>query len=155
MNVLMKFVISITLSSPFSFSEYDDMHPVSRLEKVHIHFINLTTNSYKTVVPYTGQAYAHDSSILLKQETKHHLALKLHESCLTQIVSLEMRMGISNWWDLLSPEYLETLGYLNTRSYQQALEELQRLVIQWLFKLHKMNMLATGEYNLRFWIPQS
>ena len=28
MNVLMKFVISITLSFAFSFSEYDDMHPV-------------------------------------------------------------------------------------------------------------------------------
>ena len=59
-------------------------------------------------------------------------------------------MGIGNRWDPLSPEYLETLGYLNTRSYQRALEELQRLVIQRLFELHKMNMSATGEYSVRF-----
>ena len=29
MNVLMKFVISITLSFAFSSSKYDDMHPVT------------------------------------------------------------------------------------------------------------------------------
>ena len=91
-----------------------------------------------------GQPYAHDSLTSLKLETERRLALELRESCLKQIISLEAKMGISNRWDALSPEYQETLGYLNTRLYQRALEELQRLVIQRLFELHKMNMSATG-----------
>lgn len=54
-------------------------------------------------------------------------------------------MGIDKRWDPSSPEYLDTLGYLVTRKYQRALEELQHLVIQHLFELHKMNISATGE----------
>jgi hypothetical protein len=56
-------------------------------------------------------------------------------------------MGIDKRWDPSSPEYLETLGYLSMRTYQRALEELQRLVIQRLFELHKMNISATGGYS--------
>ena len=56
-------------------------------------------------------------------------------------------MGIDKHWDSLSPEDLETLGYLTTRRYQWALEELQRLVIQRLFELHRMNVSATGKQS--------
>ena len=56
-------------------------------------------------------------------------------------------MGVDTRWDPSSPEYLETLGYLSTRKYQRALEELQRLVIQRLFELHKMNISATGKHS--------
>jgi hypothetical protein len=58
-------------------------------------------------------------------------------------------MGIEKRWDPMSPEYLETLGYLSIRKYQRALEELQRLVIQCLFELHRMNMSATGECSFK------
>jgi hypothetical protein len=56
-------------------------------------------------------------------------------------------MGIDKRWDPSSPEYLETLGYLSMRTYQHTLEELQRLVIQRLFELHKMNISATSGYS--------
>jgi hypothetical protein len=59
---------------------------------------------------------------------------------------MEVHMGIEKRWDPSFPEYLETLGYLSTRTYQRALEELQRLVVQRLFELHKMNISATGEF---------
>lgn len=58
---------------------------------------------------------------------------------------MEVDLGIERRWDPSSPEYLETLGYLSTRTYQRALEELQRLVVQRLFELHKMNISATGK----------
>ena len=86
----------------------------------------------------------------LKLETERCLSLELREGCLKQIISLEAKMGINNRWDPLSPKYVEMLGYLNTRSYQRALEELQRLVIQQLFELHKLNMSATGECSPRY-----
>jgi len=60
---------------------------------------------------------------------------------------MEVQFGIERRWDPSSAEYLEILGYLSTRTYQRALENLQRLVVQRLFELHKMNILATGEYH--------
>ena len=57
-------------------------------------------------------------------------------------------MGIEKQWDPLSPKYLEMLSYLATRKYQRALEELQQLVVQRLFELHRMNISATGEHYL-------
>jgi hypothetical protein len=63
---------------------------------------------------------------------------------------MEVDMGIEKRWEPSSPEYVEALKYLSTRVYQRALEELQRLVIQRLFELHKMNISATGESHLIF-----
>ena len=54
-------------------------------------------------------------------------------------------MGIERRLEPSSPDYMETLQYLSTQRYQRALEELQRLVIQRLFELHKMNISATGK----------
>ena len=97
-----------------------------------------------------SQPYAHDLSTTRKLETDRRLALELRENCLRQVIDLEVSMGIDKRWDPLSPEYLETLGYLATRKYQRALEELQRLVVQRLFELHRMNVSATGERYLGY-----
>ena len=122
----------------------------SRLEKANVHFINLTPDTFRSAAPSMSQPYAHDLSTTRKLETDRRLALKLRESCLRQIVEMEVSMGIEKRWDPLSPEYMETLGYLSTRKYQRALEELQRLVIQRLFELHRMNMSATGEFSFGY-----
>jgi hypothetical protein len=119
----------------------------SRCGKANIRFINLTPNTFKDAAPSLSQPYAHDLSTTRKLETDRRLALELRESCLRQIIEMEVRMGIEKRWDPLSPEYLEMLGYLSVRKYQRALEELQRLAIQRLFELHRMNISATGEYN--------
>lgn len=95
-----------------------------------------------------SQPYTHDLSTTRKLETDRRLAIELRESCLRQVIDLEVSMNVEKRWDLLSPEYLETLGYLATRKYQRALEELQRLVVQRLFELHRMNVSATGECSL-------
>ena len=100
--------------------------------------------------PSLSQPYTHDLSTTWKLETERCYAVELCENCLRQIIEMEVSMGIDRQWDPSSPEYLETLGYLSTRTYQCALKELQRLVIQRLFELHKMNISATGEY-----VPQS
>ena len=97
-----------------------------------------------------SQPYTHNLSTTRKLETEHRYAIELRENCLKQIIDMEVSMGIEKRWDLLSPEYLKTLGYLSTRTYQHALEELQRLVIQRLFELHKMNISATGEFTFAF-----
>ncbi|KAI1782046.1 hypothetical protein LXA43DRAFT_977781 [Ganoderma leucocontextum] len=52
------------------------------------------------------------------------------------------------------PEYIAALKYLATRKYQQALGRLQRLVIQRLFELQKMNLSHTA-YRVRTHIAKS
>ena len=125
----------------------------SQLEKVNIHFITLTPDNFHTAAPLLSQPYSHDLLTTWRLETECCYVLELRENCLKQVIDIEVNMGIDKRWDPSSPEYLETLGYLSTRTYQHVLEELWRLVIQHLFKLHKMNISATGECSLHsdFW----
>ena len=119
----------------------------SRLDRANVRFITLTPDNFQTAAPSLSQPYTHDLSTTQKLETDRRLALELRESCLKQIVDLEVSMGIEKRWDPSSPEYQETLSYLSTRTYQRTLEELQCLVVQRLFELHKMNISATGKCN--------
>lgn len=57
---------------------------------------------------------------------------------------MEKSMNIGNRWEPGDREYQDTLKYIATRRYQQALGRLQRLVIQRLFELQKMNLSHTG-----------
>ena len=59
---------------------------------------------------------------------------------------MEIALGIERRWEPTSPEYQGTLKYIATRKYQQALGRLQRLVIQRLFELHKLNLSQTGKH---------
>ncbi|KAI0349069.1 hypothetical protein OH77DRAFT_1507574 [Trametes cingulata] len=51
-------------------------------------------------------------------------------------------------------EYNEVVKYISERRYQRALGKLQRLVIQRLFELHKLNISRTG-YKARTYIAKS
>lgn len=60
---------------------------------------------------------------------------------------MEAALDIENTWKPGDKLYDETLEYMATRKYQRALGKLQRLVIQRLFELHKMNLAQTGKYS--------
>lgn len=100
-----------------------------------------------------SKAYTHDLSTTRKLEAERRYCLELHENVLKQVVDMEVQLGIEKRWAPSSPEYLEVLGYLSTRTYQRALENLQRLVIQRLFELHKMNISATGRCLQISYVP--
>jgi hypothetical protein len=53
---------------------------------------------------------------------------------------MEVKMGISVRWQLADAQYIETIKYLSQRNYHCTLDRLQRLVIQWLFELNKLNL---------------
>ena len=57
---------------------------------------------------------------------------------------MEVKLNIATRWGVTSPEYLSTLKYVQERKYQRALDRLQRLVIQRLFELHKLNLSGIG-----------
>lgn len=62
----------------------------------------------------------------------------------------EVRMGITRRWEPTDPHYIEALKYSRTRDYQRALDHLQKLVVQRLFELQKMNLSGTGESCIPF-----
>ena len=65
---------------------------------------------------------------------------------LNRIITLELKIGISKWWQPSDPEYIEASQYIKERKYHCALiNNLQKLVIQCLFELNKLNIAATGK----------
>ena len=55
-------------------------------------------------------------------------------------------MGIPKRWTPDTREYIETAQYIRERQYHQALDHLQRLVVQRLFELHRLNLSGIGVY---------
>ncbi len=62
----------------------------------------------------------------------------------SQVISYELMLHVSWRWQPGDREYEETTKYIAMRNYQRALGRLQRLVIQRLFELHKLNVSQTG-----------
>ena len=56
-------------------------------------------------------------------------------------------MGITKRWTPATPEYVETVRYISECRYHQAINNLQRLVTQRLFELHRLNLSGIGEYR--------
>lgn len=81
----------------------------------------------------------------LEAERRH--AIKQYERISLEVHALEVRMGIDQGsrWTPATEEYVATLTYIHEQRYQRALDKLQKLVIQRLFELHKLNLSGTGE----------
>jgi len=79
-----------------------------------------------------------------QQESKCRHLHEQRDNALHDVIEMEVRMGIVNWWGPSTPEYQEMIKYLNTHEYQRALDNLQKLVILRLFELHKLNLSQTG-----------
>ena len=61
-----------------------------------------------------------------------------------EVARLEAKLEIERTWQPGDALYDNTVKYIATRKYQQALGRLQRLVILRLFELHKLNLSQTG-----------
>jgi hypothetical protein len=80
-----------------------------------------------------------------KTETERRYTAEHWDQILQEVIEMEVRLGIENQWMFSSLEYQQTLKYMTNHKYHQALEKLQKLVIQCLFKLHKLNLNHTGK----------
>lgn len=56
-------------------------------------------------------------------------------------------MGIERRWQPSDAQYLDTCKYMALRKYHKALDHLQKLVIQRLFELNKLNIAGTGKHH--------
>jgi hypothetical protein len=62
-------------------------------------------------------------------------------------LQLENQLEVCDWWDPSSEEYKAVQQGLAQRRYRLALDELERLVVQRLFELAKLNISGTGELH--------
>ncbi|KAF9054922.1 hypothetical protein BDP27DRAFT_1242445 [Rhodocollybia butyracea] len=133
----------------------EDLHAVAYVEllrkykEVNTAYENSSTN-FRLHTPLDYQflsdaaSYNANLSEGRKTETRRHYLLEQRDKILFEIVQLEMVMNVHCRWDPSDLEYKQAVEYLNTRKYRRALERLQKLVVQRLFELHKMNLSNTG-----------
>ncbi|KAI0362962.1 hypothetical protein BV20DRAFT_959256 [Pilatotrama ljubarskyi] len=140
-----------------------DVHAVAYVEVLQqLHAFNATARFFAAVQqdyhwtpPESGPTvYAADLSVTRKLETARRLLNEKIDNLSADAVRWEDRLGISRRWQPGDREYDETLKYIASRRYHQALGKLQRLVVQRLFELHKLNLSQTA-YRVRSFIAKN
>lgn len=66
-------------------------------------------------------------------------------------VAMEDKLNILARWLPADPDYVAVVAASKERKYKRALDEIERLVVQRLFELTKLNLMSTGgshTYNL-------
>ncbi|KAH9855188.1 hypothetical protein C2E23DRAFT_724520 [Lenzites betulinus] len=99
--------------------------------------------------PHAGPTnYEDETSRTRKIETNRRYLDARRKVLMLEVADLEVHLGITASWQPGDAEYIRVAQYVATRKYQRALSNLQRLVVQRLFELHKMNISQTG-YRMR------
>ncbi|RDX46383.1 hypothetical protein OH76DRAFT_1356170 [Lentinus brumalis] len=107
------------------------------------------------LTPTSGPTtYDADLSATRKLETRRRYLRDRVDQLTADVNEIEVRFGIEKRWEPMDEKYLKAVKYIATRTYQRALGRLQRLVIQRLFELHKMNIAQTG-YKARTYIAKN
>ncbi|KAG6835632.1 hypothetical protein H0H93_016343, partial [Arthromyces matolae] len=103
-----------------------------------------------------SETYSSELSSTRKRETERRYADERRDQLTRDVIVLEEKLGIGagQRWTFSSPEFLEISQYMSRRKYEKALDKLQKLVIQRLFELQKLNLSQTG-YKMRTHIAKS
>ncbi len=121
---------------------------VQRSNATH-QFIQTVPVDYVFVLPsQTSSSYSAQASATARLETKRRRANTLYERVLSDVIAMEIQMGIDQRWTPTCSEYVATAKYIKSRRYHQALEKLHRLVVLRLFELHKLNLSRTSMCSL-------
>ncbi|KDQ59627.1 hypothetical protein JAAARDRAFT_126899 [Jaapia argillacea MUCL 33604] len=107
--------------------------------------LNNARNAVDFVMYTPAQSNVHDS--LVKGNRVLCSCQKKWENTLATVTQLENQLSIEGQWAVDSVEYKEVKEKLREREYQKALDELERLVVQRLFELSKLNVSGTGNVN--------
>jgi hypothetical protein len=129
----------------------------SEYSRRHNTFLTCMPADYQFVIgssSTTPTSYSSDLSQTRKAETRRRVAAERRNELLLEVVGMEVKMGITSRWQPDGAEYMETLKYMAERRYHRALDHLQKLVVQRLFELNKLNLARTG-YRMRKHIAKS
>ena len=109
-------------------------------------FLEAVPSNYQWAPPTTGPTdYNADVSGTKKLETRRRELQETVQRVTSRVIALEVELQINVRWQPGDFQFEETRKYIATRNYQQALGRLQRLVIQRLFELHRLNVSQTGD----------
>ena len=112
------------------------------LENIEKRFFNITSADYAA----GSEHYKTNTRWTKKNETQMRLLRETVNVLRLKVISTEVEMNIaeSDRWQVNDPRYLEVTRYSDTREYQRSLDHLQKLVVQRLFELQKLNIAGTG-----------
>ncbi|KAI6028091.1 hypothetical protein EDC04DRAFT_2869158 [Pisolithus marmoratus] len=89
-----------------------------------------------------------DIAAMMQKETMCCHAMENFEKDLKVVQDLEVKLSITKHW-VPEDEEWQTAGHLvANRKYQRCLDQLESLIVAWIFELSKMNQVGTG-YKLR------
>jgi hypothetical protein len=72
-------------------------------------------------------------------------ALTKHSNTDQRVALYENQLNLHSRWEMTSDEYKDVKKKIVEREYRRTLDELERLVVQRLFELTKMNLSGTGQ----------
>ncbi|KAI0753042.1 hypothetical protein C8Q80DRAFT_1342386 [Daedaleopsis nitida] len=125
------------------------------LGKTSQRFLNAAPKEYTWRAPNAGPTnYYNDAGATARVEARRRELSERVLRLTSEVIALELQLNIASRWQPGDKEYEETIKYINHRKYQQALGRLQRLVIQRLFELHRLNVAQTA-YRMRTQIAKS
>ena len=102
-------------------------------------FMISTPSEYRSFTDEpTIDSYSSELSKTRRLETERRYADERRQVILKD-VEMEVKMAITTHWQPSSPEYINAVQYLEWRKYEKALDHLQKLVVQRLFELHRMD----------------
>ncbi|RDX48316.1 hypothetical protein OH76DRAFT_1456309 [Lentinus brumalis] len=114
-----------------------------------------TPRALTFLTPRNGPTtYEADLSATRKLETRRRYLRERVDQLSADVIAIEVRLGIDQRWTPMDARYKDAVKYIAERTYQRALGKLQRLVVQRLFELHKLNIAQTG-YKARTYIAKN
>lgn len=118
--------------------EYRDLDTAR--QRANTRFRNISTTE--------AMDYSQNTSTTKRQEWDRRHASKRLEHVSLEICELEVALDIlpGQRWTPATQDYQDTIKYIHEHKYRRALDKLQKLVVQRLFELHKLNLAQTGKY---------
>ncbi|RXW20422.1 hypothetical protein EST38_g5446 [Candolleomyces aberdarensis] len=107
-------------------------------------FLNAIPDDYNIHQNPAPETYESTLSKTRQLETHRRRAREKVKELEGELVEMELRLHIEKRWDAATPEYCQTAQYINERKYHRALEDVQKLVVQRLFELHRLNLSSIG-----------
>ena len=93
--------------------------------------------------------YSGDLSATRRLERFRRQLLERIKRLTAEVIAIEDEFHINSRWKPGEELFVKTVEYINNRRYHRALGKVQRLVIQRLFELHRLNLAQTGK---RAWV---
>ncbi|KIK13109.1 hypothetical protein PISMIDRAFT_18228 [Pisolithus microcarpus 441] len=104
-------------------------------------------STWMVVTAQTAAPIWSDSSATRKRETMHCHAQENYEKDSKAVQELEGCLGITHCWVLGDEEWQAASRLVTNRKYQHALDNIERLVVSWIFELLKMNQSGTEDID--------